>query len=114
MDSYRFIFKRIFDVLAAAIAVVVLLPLMILISLVVFLNVGVPFFFSQQRPGYHGKPFVIYKFRTMMNLYDADGNLLPDDKRLTRVGHFLRNTSLDELPEFFNVLRGEMSLVGPR
>jgi sugar transferase EpsL len=75
---------------------------------------GNPIFFRQKRPGYRGRPFWIYKFRTMTDTYDMQDNLLPDSQRITRVGRFLRSTSLDELPELFNVLRGEMSLVGPR
>jgi len=75
---------------------------------------GRPVFFKQLRPGMNGKPFVIYKFRTMLDLKDKDGNLLPDEKRITAIGRFLRSTTLDELPEFWNVLKGDMSLVGPR
>lgn len=86
---------------------------MILAILVLFRH-GLPVFFAQQRPGLHGKPFYIYKFRTMTNARDTNGQLLPDEQRLTRFGQFLRSTSLDELPELFNVLKGDMSLVGPR
>jgi lipopolysaccharide/colanic/teichoic acid biosynthesis glycosyltransferase len=75
---------------------------------------GRPIFFKQIRPGLRGNPFLIYKFRTMLDLRDENGNLLPDEKRLTKIGKFLRNTSLDELPELWNVLKGDMSLVGPR
>jgi len=75
---------------------------------------GSPVLFRQMRPGLQGKPFVMYKFRTMHDLRDEDGNVLPDEQRLTRVGRFLRSTSIDELPELINVLKGEMSLVGPR
>jgi lipopolysaccharide/colanic/teichoic acid biosynthesis glycosyltransferase len=78
------------------------------------LKFGTPFLFRQKRPGYLGKPFWVYKFRTMIDTRDTHGNLLPDAERLTGLGHFLRSTSLDELPEMFNVLRGEMSWVGPR
>jgi lipopolysaccharide/colanic/teichoic acid biosynthesis glycosyltransferase len=85
-----------------------------LIALLVWRTMGRPVLFRQARPGLHGKPFVMYKFRTMRDLRDAEGNLLPDEARLTPFGRWLRTTSLDELPELVNVLRGEMSLVGPR
>jgi len=87
---------------------------MVFISLLVWVYIGTPIIFRQKRPGYHAKPFWVYKFRTMTNDHDAQHNLLPDEKRITRLGYFLRSTSLDELPELFNVLRGEMSWVGPR
>jgi len=85
-----------------------------LIAVIIRLTMEKPVFFRQIRPGFHGKPFTIYKFRTMLNAYDKSGNLLPDKERLTRFGKFLRSTSLDELPELFNILKGEMSIVGPR
>lgn len=106
--------KRLFDLLFSALLLVLLSPLLLLVSLLVRLNLGAPVFFRQQRPGYRGKPFWILKFRTMRDARDEQGNLLPDAQRLTRLGHFLRSSSLDELPELINVLRGEMSLVGPR
>ncbi len=106
--------KRIFDVVAASAALVVLAPLLLLIAACVAVRLGRPVLFSQQRPGRYGKPFCLWKFRTMTDARNADGRLLPDAQRLTRFGHFLRKTSLDELPELWNVLRGEMSLVGPR
>lgn len=106
--------KRVFDVVVSATALVVLAPVMGLIALAVWRTMGRPVLFRQARPGLHGKPFVMYKFRTMRDLRDAEGNLLPDEARLTPFGRWLRTTSLDELPELVNVLRGEMSLVGPR
>jgi sugar transferase EpsL len=106
--------KRVFDVVVSATALVVLAPVMGLIALLVWRTMGRPVLFRHVRPGLHGKPFVMYKFRTMRDLRDAEGNLLPDEARLTPFGRWLRTTSLDELPELVNVLRGEMSLVGPR
>lgn len=106
--------KRIFDVLVAALALVLLaLPLAILIVLV-RRRLGSPVFFRQVRPGRNGKPFMMIKFRTMTDARDEQGALLPDGERLTAFGRFLRSSSLDELPELWNVLKGEMSLVGPR
>ena len=106
--------KRVFDVVVSAIALVALAPVMGLIALAVWRTMGRPVLFRHVRPGLHGKPFVMYKFRTMRDLRDAEGKLLPDEARLTPFGRWLRSTSLDELPELLNVLRGEMSLVGPR
>lgn len=106
--------KRIFDAVCAALALIILSPLVILIALLVRLFLGHPVLFRQERPGYKGRPFIIYKFRTMTNRLARDGNLLPDSARLTRLGRFLRALSLDELPELFNILRGDMSFVGPR
>lgn len=106
--------KRVFDIVVSAVALTVLAPVMGLIALAVWRTMGCPVLFRQARPGLHGKPFVMYKFRTMRDLRDAEGNLLPDEARLTPFGRWLRTTSLDELPELVNVLRGEMSLVGPR
>ncbi len=106
--------KRVMDVLGAGTGLVVAGPLMLLLTLVIRLSMGSPVLFRQLRPGLHGKPFVMYKFRTMLDLRDAQGAPLPDEQRLTPLGRFLRRTSLDELPELFNVLKGDMSLVGPR
>ncbi len=106
--------KRSLDVLLATSGLLVLSPLLALLALVVRLNMGTPVLFRQVRPGYKGRPFTTLKFRTMTDAHDACGNLLPDAKRLTRMGRWLRRSSLDELPELWNVLRGEMSLVGPR
>jgi len=102
------------DLLLATLGLIALSPLFLLLALLVRLRLGKPVLFRQARAGYKGRPFTIYKFRTMTNARDAAGNLLPDAARLTRFGRFLRSLSLDELPELFNVLRGEMSLVGPR
>jgi lipopolysaccharide/colanic/teichoic acid biosynthesis glycosyltransferase len=106
--------KRTFDLIGAAFGILLLSPVFLLTALAVRLFLGTPVFFRQQRAGYKGNPFYIYKFRTMTNAADAAGNLLPDSERLTRLGRFLRALSLDELPELFNILCGEMSLVGPR
>jgi lipopolysaccharide/colanic/teichoic acid biosynthesis glycosyltransferase len=106
--------KRLFDILIASISLIVLaLPLLFLAILVHF-KLGSPVFFKQIRPGLHAKPFEMIKFRTMIDAYAANGVLLPDSERLTPFGSFLRSTSLDELPELWNVLKGDMSLVGPR
>jgi lipopolysaccharide/colanic/teichoic acid biosynthesis glycosyltransferase len=110
----RLLLKRLLDVLAAFSALAVLSPVLFAVAFAIILTMGRPIFFRQLRPGLHGKPFNMLKFRTMTNETDDRGNLLPDAERLTRLGRFLRSTSLDELPELFNVLRGEMSLVGPR
>jgi len=106
--------KRLFDLLVAATALLVLALPMLALALAVRLHLGKPVLFRQLRPGRHGVPFRLIKFRTMRELYDARGELLPDEERLTRLSRFLRATSLDELPELWNVVRGEMSLVGPR
>jgi sugar transferase EpsL len=107
-------FKRIFDILAALFGLVLLSPLLLLLALLVRIFHGAPVLFGQTRPGYRGTLFRIYKFRTMTDARAADGSLLPDAERLTPLGRFLRASSLDELPELLNILRGEMSLVGPR
>jgi len=106
--------KRLIDIIGSLIGLTISSPLIIIISIIIYLTMGKPIFFRQVRPGLNGKPFVIYKFRTMLDLRDENGNLLPDEKRLTTIGKFLRSTTLDELPEFWNVLKGDMSLVGPR
>ena len=106
--------KRIFDIVSSSIALVLLFPLIAGISILILFTDGAPIFFLQPRLGLHGKPFVIYKFRTMKNMEDEKGILLSDEKRLTRIGRLLRKTTLDELPELVNILRGEMSAVGPR
>ncbi len=106
--------KRILDIIISVMGLIILSPLLLFISLAVLILHGSPIIFKQTRPGLHGKPFTIYKFRTMKNLYVPDGSLLPDEDRLTRFGNWLRSTSPDELPEFANILIGDMSLVGPR
>jgi len=106
--------KRIFDLVLTIPGLIVLSPLLLVIALLVRIKHGMPVIFRQIRPGYGGEPFNIYKFRSMTEARDSQGNLLPDTQRLTRLGRFLRITSIDELPELFNILRGEMSLVGPR
>jgi lipopolysaccharide/colanic/teichoic acid biosynthesis glycosyltransferase len=106
--------KRLFDVVVSAAGLVLLSPLLAMVAAAVRLRLGSPVLFRQVRPGLHGKPFAILKFRTMRHALDAEGRPLPDAERLTRLGRLLRSTSLDELPELWNVLRGEMSLVGPR
>lgn len=106
--------KRACDVVISGTALVLLLPFLILISITVYFFLGSPIFFVQQRPGLRCKPFEIVKFRTMVNLCLEDGVFLSDEARITRFGLFLRRTSIDELPELWNVLKGDMSLVGPR
>lgn len=106
--------KRIFDFIAASIILILLSPIILLLSFLVRFFIGSPIIFRQLRPGLNEKPFYLYKFRTMLDTKDKQGCLLSDDKRLTKFGTLLRSLSLDELPEFINVLRGEMSLVGPR
>ena len=106
--------KRILDLALSIPAFFLLSFLMSIIALLVRFKIGSPVLFKQVRPGLHGKPFTIYKFRTMTDARDEGGNLLPDSERLTRLGRFLRKTSMDELPEFFNVIKGDMSIVGPR
>jgi sugar transferase EpsL len=106
--------KRLFDFFVAFFGIILLSPLFLLLALLVRIFHGKPILFKQQRPGYKGIPFFIYKFRTMTDRVAPDGSLLPDAERITGFGRFLRTTSMDELPELFNVLRGDLSLVGPR
>ncbi|WP_422445596.1 sugar transferase [Thermoanaerobacterium sp. DL9XJH110] len=110
----KYILKRIFDFSAALIGLFLLSPLMLVIAVLIWLTMGPPIIFKQARPGLNGKLFTMYKFRTMTDVKDERGNLLPDEKRLTPLGNFLRHYSLDELPELWNVIKGDMSLVGPR
>lgn len=106
--------KRLFDLVAASAAVVLLSPLFAILAVLVRIRLGTPVLFRQKRPGRHGAPFEMLKFRTMTDARDGNGELLSDTERLTSFGRWLRNTSLDELPELLNVIRGDMSIVGPR
>ena len=106
--------KRCFDFSISLIALLLLLPFLVVVAAFVRINIGSPVFFRQKRPGLLGHPFEMIKLRTMTDARASDGDLLPDDQRLTRFGRFLRSTSIDELPELWNVLKGDMSLVGPR
>jgi len=110
----RFSLKRLFDLSVAIILLVIGIPIFMIVWTFVFINLGKPVIFSQSRPGLHGKPFKIFKFRTMTNAKDEKGQLLSDEKRLNRFGLLLRSTSLDELPNLWPIIKGEMSLVGPR
>ncbi len=106
--------KRAFDLIVSVSALVALLPVLLVTAILVRVKLGSPIFFRQTRPGRDGKPFKMVKFRTMLDAVDKQGNPLPDQQRMTSFGSFLRATSLDELPELWNVIKGEMSLVGPR
>jgi lipopolysaccharide/colanic/teichoic acid biosynthesis glycosyltransferase len=106
--------KRLFDLVIASFALLLLFPVLLLVAWLVHRRLGSPVLFRQVRPGLHGKPFEMVKFRTMRDAVDTEGNALPDAERLTPFGRFLRSTSLDELPELWNVIKGDMSLVGPR
>ncbi|MGS2722090.1 sugar transferase [Paraglaciecola aestuariivivens] len=106
--------KRLFDLIVALIALLLLFPVIVVLYLVIAIKMGVPVFFVQARPGMNGRIFNMIKFRSMTNAKDANGQLLPDAERLPAFGQWLRSTSLDELPELLNVVKGEMSLVGPR
>jgi sugar transferase EpsL len=106
--------KRIFDLIAACVALIILSPLLLLLGVLILAEFGPPVIFQQLRPGYKGQPFHIYKFRTMTEDRDAHGTPLSDSVRLTRLGRLMRSLSVDELPELFNILRGDMSAVGPR
>ncbi len=111
---YKKYFKRPIDILCALLAITVFSWLYIIVAILVRVKLGSPVLFRQERPGKDGKIFKLYKFRTMTDERDEEGNLLPDDVRLTKFGRLLRKTSLDELPEAFNILKGDMSVVGPR
>ena len=111
---YKRFVKRCLDFLLSLAALIFLSPVLLLVAILVRCKLGSPILFKQERPGLHEKIFCMYKFRTMTDAKDADGNLLPDEVRLTKFGKLLRSTSLDELPELFNILRGDMAIVGPR
>lgn len=112
---YQYFFKRCFDIVLSLLALIFISPILIVFSILLyFANNGAGFFFFQPRPGYKGKIFKVIKFKTMNDNKGPDGKLLPDAQRITRIGKFVRNSSIDELPQFFNVLKGDMSLIGPR
>ena len=111
---YQKYIKRLLDIIISLTALVVLSPVFLIVAILVRIKLGSPVIFHQQRPGYQEKVFKLCKFRTMTEAKDAEGNLLPDADRLTSFGNFLRKTSLDELPELWNILKGDMSLIGPR
>ncbi|WP_042353814.1 sugar transferase [Bacillus rubiinfantis] len=106
--------KRLFDLLGSSLLIVFLFPLMVIIGGLIFVRMGSPILFKQMRPGLNEKPFFIYKFRTMIDERDKEGNMIPEELRITRLGYFLRKYSLDELPQLFNVWTGKLSFVGPR
>ncbi len=106
--------KRLFDIMLALILIIIFSPFYVVVAILILTKIGRPILFRQQRPGLNSVIFGIYKFRTMTNEKDIDGNLLSDEKRLLGIGKFIRSTSLDELPQLFNVVKGEMSFVGPR
>lgn len=111
---YQKYIKRLLDIILSLIAIIITLPIFLITGILVLIFLGKPAIFRQKRPGKKEKIFTMYKFRTMSNKKDKDGNLLPDELRLTKLGKFLRKTSLDEIPEFINILKGDMSFVGPR
>ncbi|HEV7800939.1 MAG TPA: sugar transferase [Burkholderiales bacterium] len=114
MFSYSTTGKRLLDICLSAAGLAFTLPLIVAVALVIRTTLGSPMLFTQVRPGRHGRPFILYKFRSMSDARAPDGELLGDEARLTAVGHWLRKLSLDELPQLWNVLKGDMSLVGPR
>lgn len=114
MNLYKNFFKRLFDILVSSSALILLSPIFLLLIIIIRIKLGSPVFFSQKRPGKDGKVFKMYKFRSMTDERDQYGNLLPDNERLPEFGQKVRSTSLDELPEFWNILKGDMSLIGPR
>jgi lipopolysaccharide/colanic/teichoic acid biosynthesis glycosyltransferase len=113
-QGFQQFIKWIADRVGATIALLIFSPILLIITIAIYLRMGSPILFTQPRPGRHGRIFTFYKFRTMTNERDANGNLLPDEQRLTQFGAFLRKTSLDELPQLWNIIKGDMSFVGPR
>lgn len=111
---YKKYYKRWLDIILSGIAVILLMPIYLITAILVKVRIGSPVLYCQKRPGKYGKIFTLYKFRTMTNERDENGKLLPDSKRITKFGRWLRQSSLDELPELFNILKGDMSIVGPR
>lgn len=111
---YRKYIKRLLDFILSLFAIIILSPVLLIVALLVRIKLGAPVIFKQKRPGLNEKIFTLYKFRTMTDAKDEQGNLLPDEIRLTKFGKLLRSTSLDELPELFNISKGDMSIVGPR
>lgn len=112
---YQYVIKRLIDFIVVFFVLIIVWPVLLLVTFwLYFANKGAGVFFLQERPGRHGKIFKVIKFKTMTDERDAEGNLLPDDKRLTKIGKLVRSTSIDELPQLINVLRGDMSLIGPR
>ena len=111
---YQKYIKRLLDIILSLIAIIITLPIFLIVGILVLIFLGKPAIFRQKRPGKKEKIFTMYKFRTMSNKKDKDGNLLPNELRITKFGSFLRKTSLDEIPEFINILKGDMSFVGPR
>lgn len=111
---YRKYIKRLLDIILSMLGIIITFPIFLVVGIFVIIFLGRPAIFRQKRPGKDGKIFTLYKFRTMTNKKDKQGNLLPDEKRLTKFGKYLRKTSLDEIPEFFNILKGDMSFIGPR
>ena len=111
---YRVLFKRLLDIIISGIVLILISPVLVLLAVLIRINLGTPVIFTQERPGKNEKIFKLYKFRSMSNATNEKGELLPDELRLTRFGKLLRSTSLDELPELVNILKGDMSLIGPR
>ena len=111
---YKYFFKRLFDILISGMGLIVISPVLLVLAVLIRIKLGSPIIFKQERPGLHEKIFTLKKFRTMTDAHDENGNLLPDAQRLTKFGRFLRSTSLDELPELWNIFCGDMSLIGPR
>lgn len=114
LNKYHRFIKSVLDIFVAAIALLVFSPIMLAVAIAIYLRMGSPVIFTQPRPGQYARVFNFYKFRTMTDECDTEGNLLPDEKRLTSLGQFLRKTSLDELPQLWNIIKGDMSFVGPR